>query len=47
MEVISNYCASTQPYLNNGFTMQIDHGSLVHLGVQVDPDFQSAEVDIN
>ena len=23
----SNYCASNQPYLNNGFMMQVDHGS--------------------
>ena len=36
----SNYCTSTQPY----FIMQVYH---VHLGVQVDPDFQSAEVDRN
>ena len=23
----SYYCTSTQPYLNNGFMMQVDHGS--------------------
>ena len=26
MEDGSNYCTSTEPYLNNGLMMQVDHG---------------------
>ena len=27
LNYVSNYCTSTQLYLNNGFMMQVDHGS--------------------